>query len=214
MNNYPDSIPVCQLVDNNYFIRMTVADLDPLANNGSYLIPGLCIVTEQPELKEGYIAQWAGETWRYIEDHRDETVYSKETGKKIIISELGELPETVTTIPCPDSYHQWSESESKWVEKPNAEELRLQDRRKNAGSLNRNQILTELEIRLGFNKEKLVEIANERLEGERKIKIRNIILEGQVFNLDNVDLWLFFTETLDIEPERLFEFLEEAKNNY
>ena len=214
MNNYPDSIPVCQLDDNNYFIRMTIADLDPLANNGSYLIPRLCIVTEQPEFKNGYIAKWTGETWQYIEDHRDETVYSKETGQEIIISELGELPETVTAIPCPDSYHQWSESANNWVEKPNADELRLQDRRKNAGSLNRNQILTELEIRLGFNKEKLVDIANERLEGVRKIKIRNIILEGQSFNLDNEDLWQFFTETLNIEPERLFEFWEEAKNNY
>ena len=74
--------------------------------------------------------------------------------------------------------------------------------------------MTEVEIRLGFDKEKLVEIANEKLEGVRKIKIRNIILEGQAFNLDNDDLWQFFTETINIEPERLFEFWQEAKNNY
>ena len=127
--------------------------------------------------------------------------------------ELGVLPDTVTLI-APLPYSEWSESANNWVEKPNADELRLQDRRKNAGKLNRNQILTELEIRLGFDKEKLVEIANEKLEGVRKIKIRNIILEGQAFNLDNEDLWKFFTETLNIEPERLFEFWEEAKNNY
>ena len=148
-----------------------------------------------------------------IDDYRGQKVYTKTTGEEIEHKELGALPDTVTLI-APMPYSEWSESANNWVEKPNADELRLQDRRKNAGTLNRNQILTELEIRLGFDKEKLVDLANERLEGVRKIKIRNIILEGQSFNLDNDDLWQFFTETLNIEPEKLFEFWEEAKNNY
>ena len=85
------------------------------------------------------------------------------------------------------------------------------DKLKNSGSLNRNQILTKLEIRANFDKEKIVESANEKLEGVRKIKIRNIILEEQVFTLDNDDLWQFFTETLNTEPERLFKFWERTK---
>ena len=204
---------VCQLDENNIFVGVSPAYLNPLANDRSYLIPRGCINVPEPELKEGFALKWSSENWEYIEDHRGKVVYLKENGEKTKITELGTLPDTVTLI-APVPYSEWSESANNWVEKPNADELRMQDRRKNAGTLNRNQILTELEIRVGFNKEKLVEIANEKLEGARQIKIRNIILEGQSFNLDNDDLWQFFTETLNIEPEKLFEFWEEAKNNY
>lgn len=205
--------PVCQLDDDNIFVGMSPAYLDPLADDESYLIPRGCIDVPEPELKEGFALKWTGKGWEYIEDHRGKVVYLKENGEKTKITELGALPNTVTLI-APVPYSEWSESANNWVEKPNADELRILDKRINAGSLNRNQILTEVEIREGYDKEKLVEIANERLEGVRKIKIRNIILEGQEFNLDNDDLWQFFTETLNIEPEKLFEFWEEAKNNY
>ena len=204
---------VCQLDEKNIFIGISPAYLNPLANDGSYLIPRGCIDVPEPELKEGFALKWTGKGWEYIEDHRGKVVYLKENGEKTKITELGALPDTVTLV-APSPYSEWSESANNWVAKPNADELRILDRRKNAGSLNRNQILTELEIRVGYDKDKLVEIANERLEGVRKIKIRNIILEGQVFNLDNDDLWQFFTETLNIEPEKLFEFWEEAKNNF
>ena len=204
---------VCQLDDGNIFIDMAKAFINPKADDESYLIPRGCIDVPKPQLKEGFALKWSGEKWEYIEDHRGKLAYFKENGEKTRITELGVLPDTVTLI-APTPYSEWSESENNWVEKANADELRMQDRRKNAGSLNRNQILTEVEIREGYDKEKLVEIANERLEGIRRIKIRNIILEGQEFNLDNDDLWQFFTETLNIEPERLFEFWEEAKNNF
>lgn len=126
MKIYAPTIPVCQLDENNYFVGMTTADLDPLENNGHYLIPRLCIEAEEPEFKAGYIAQWSGESWQYIADHRGETVYSKETGQDIKISEPGELPETVTTTPCPDSFHHWSEKENKWVISPEAEAQKQQ----------------------------------------------------------------------------------------
>lgn len=187
-------------------LNSVVADseLPSLSNNQAYIVTGT-------RNQEGYFT--VTKNVSTIEDYRGQKVYIKTTGEEIEHKELGALPDTVTLI-APVPYSEWSESANNWVEKPNAEELRMQDRRKNAGTLNRNQILTELEIRLGFDKEKLVKIANEKLEGVRKIKIRNIILEGQSFNLDNEDLWQFFTETLNIEPERLFEFWEEAKNNY
>ena len=187
-------------------LNSVVADseLPSLSNNQAYIVTGT-------RNQEGYFT--VTKNVSTIEDYRGQKVYLKTTGEEIVYKELGVLPDTVTLI-APMPYSEWSESANNWVEKPNADELRLQDRRKNAGKLNRNQILTELEIRLGFDKEKLVEIANEKLEGVRKIKIRNIILEGQSFNLDNDDLWQFFTETLNIEPEKLFEFWEEAKNNY
>ena len=190
------SIPLNSVIADN--------ELPKLSENQAYIVTGT-------RNQDGYFT--VTENVTVIDDYRGQKVYIKTTGEEIEHKELGVLPDTVTLI-APLPYSEWSESANNWVEKPNADELRLQDRRKNAGKLNRNQILTELEIRLGFDKEKLVDLANERLEGVRKIKIRNIILEGQAFNLDNDDLWQFFTETLNIEPEQLFEFWEEAKNNY
>ena len=190
------SVPLNSVVDNS--------ELPSLSNNQAYIVTGT-------RNQDGYFT--VTENVTVIDDYRGQKVYLKTTGEEIEHQELGALPDTVTLI-APLPYSEWSESANNWVEKPNAEELRMQDRRKNAGTLNRNQILTEVEIREGYDKEKLVEIVNERLEGARRIKIRNIILEGQSFNLDNDDLWQFFTETLNIEQERLFEFWEEAKNNY
>jgi hypothetical protein len=126
MKEYAPTVPVCQLDKNNYFVGMTTADLDPLEGNGHYLIPRLCIKAEQPELRVGYIAQWHDTEWQYIEDHRGEVVYSKGTGEVVIIDELGKLPETVTTIPCPDSFHHWSKKENKWVMSPEAEAQKQQ----------------------------------------------------------------------------------------
>ena len=190
------SVPLDSVIADN--------QLPSLSKNQAYIVTG-------SRNQDGYFT--ITNNVSTIDDYRGQKVYLKTTGEEIEHKELGALPNTVTLI-APTPYSEWSESANNWVEKPNADELRLQDRRKNAGTLNRNQILTELEIRLGFDKEKLVDLANERLEGVRKIKIRNIILEGQAFNLDNDDLWQFFTETLNIEPEKLFEFWEEAKNNY
>ena len=213
MKEYSPTIPVCQLDENNYFIGMTIADLDPLNTDGNYLIPWLCIIADEPELKAGYIPQWLGNVWKYIEDHRGETVYSKQTGERIRISELGVLPDDVTTQ-APLPYSEWSEKAETWIEVSNADELRLLDKRKNAGMLNRSQILTQIELEHGENKEKLVEIAERELTGIHLIKVRNAIMEAQTFTLENDDIWQFFTDTLDIDQDRLFRLWEEAKSNY
>jgi len=210
MIRYEPTIPVCQLDENNYFVGMTTADLDPLENNGTYLIPRLCVDAKEPEQKNGFIPLWLGNVWKYIEDHRGETVYDKETGSPRIISELGLLPDDVTTQP-PLPYSEWSEKAGKWIELPNADELRLLDKRKDAGTLNRTQILIQIEIKYGKNKEKLVEIAEKELDGAHKIKVRNTILEAQTFSLGNDDIWQFFTETLNIDQDSLFQLWEEAK---
>ena len=204
------SIPVCQLDENGYFVGITTAPIDPLENDGSYLIPRLCIVEEPPEIKLAYVTQWTGKKWKYIEDHRGETVYSKKTGERINISELGLLPDDVTTQP-PLPYSEWSEKVGKWIELPNADELRLLDKRKGAGTLNRTQILIQIELTYGKKKEKLVEIAEKELDGAHKIKVCNAILEAQTFSLENDDIWQFLTVTLNIEPDKLFNLWEEAK---
>ena len=148
-----------------------------------------------------------------IDDFRGSAVFDKTTGEQLTHHELGALPETVTTLP-PIPYSKWSESKNTWVELDNADELRLTDRRKAAGTLTRNQILTEIEIRIGETKEKLLEIAERELVGEHLIKVRNAINEAIEFTLENDDIWQFFTETLGIAIDKLFEFWEEAKKNY
>ena len=213
MSEYKSSIAVCQLNENGYFVGMTTADLDPLEGNGNYLIPRLCIIADAPELKAGYIPQWLGNAWKYIEDHRGETVYSKKTGERINISELGKLPDDVTTQ-TPIPYSEWSDKADAWVEVSNVDELRLFDKRKDAGTLNRNQILTQIELVHGENKDKLVEIAERELSGVHLIKVRNAIMEAQTFTLENDDIWQFFTETLNINQDELFRLWEQAKSNY
>ncbi|NUE66713.1 hypothetical protein [Snodgrassella sp. ESL0253] len=148
-----------------------------------------------------------------VEDYRSEKVYLKETGEQVTITEIGVLPDNVTTL-SPIPYSEWSEETGKWVEKSNVDELRLWDKRKDAGILSRSQILTEIELQHGKSKDKLVEIAERELIGAHLIKVRNTILEAQTFTLANDDIWQFFTETLNIDQDRLFRLWEEAKKNY
>lgn len=212
MADYPITKPVCQLDENNYFIGMTTADLNPLDNNGSYLIPRLCVIAEKPKEKKNFIPQWSGNVWKYIEDHRGETVYSKKTGEMVVINELGVLPATVTTIPCPDIYHQWSDKTNNWIEKADAEQLRLQDKRNNAASLSRTQMLSQLEITLDKNKEALVKDAEDVLKGIDLIKIRNYILETQFFALNDDNWWKYLTDVLHLGEKQIFDIWNEAIN--
>ena len=187
-------------------LNSVVADsqLPSLSNNQAYIVTG-------ERNQDGHFT--VTENVTVINDYRGQKVYLKTTGEEIEHKELGALPNDVTTIP-PIAYSVWSESKNKWVEKPNAEELRLKDRRIKAGYLTRNQLLTVLEIHRGDNKEKLVEIATSKLTGVSLIKIRNALLEAQTFTLTNDDIWQFFTEILAIDIQLLFEMWEEAQNNY
>ena len=187
-------------------LNSVVADseLPTLSNNQAYIVTSV-------RNQDGYFT--VTENVTIIDDYRGQKVYIKTTGEEIEHKELGALPNDVTTIP-PIAYSVWSESKNKWVEKPNAEELRLKDRRIKAGYLTRNQLLTVLEIHRGDNKEKLLEIATSKLTGVSLIKIRNALLEAQTFTLTNDDIWQFFTEILAIDIQLLFEMWEEAQNNY
>ena len=187
-------------------LNSVVADseLPSLSNNQAYIVTG----TRNQDV---YFT--VTENVTVIDDYRSQKVYIKTTGEEIEHKELGALPDTVTLI-APTPYSEWSESANNWVEKPNAEELRLKDRRIKAGYLTRNQLLTVLEIHRGDNKEKLVEIATSKLTGVSLIKVRNALLEAQTFTLTNDDIWQFFTEILAIDIQLLFEMWEEAQNNY
>lgn len=51
--------------------------------------------------------------WEYITDHRGETVYDKQTGQPVVMTDLGDYPKSVTTIAPATPYDIWDGSE--WV---------------------------------------------------------------------------------------------------
>ncbi|HBV1526409.1 TPA: tail fiber assembly protein [Escherichia coli] len=52
-------------------------------------------------------------SWEYVPDHRGETVYSTENGRKVPISDIGEYPENTTTKAPSTPYDKWDGE--KWV---------------------------------------------------------------------------------------------------
>lgn len=175
------------------------------------LEPNQTLIVNGSPNSEGYFT--VSQNLKIIDDFRGVKVFFKENGQQTIYDKLGALPEEITLTP-PLPYSSWDEAKKKWVELANADELRLLDKRKAAGILTRNQFLTEMEIRLDVNKETLVEIAEKKLEGIHLIKVRNAINEAVEFNLVNDSTWEFLTSTLQIKPNVLFEFWDEAKKNY
>lgn len=46
-------------------------------------------------------------SWEYVPDHRGETVYSTENGRKVPISDIGEYPENTTTKAPSTQFDKW-----------------------------------------------------------------------------------------------------------
>lgn len=71
------------------------AQLDPLesAKQGKavYLMPANATDIEPLKIKNGFTQVWNGESWEYIEDHRDETIFNGVGYDKI--RKIGKVPE-------------------------------------------------------------------------------------------------------------------------
>ncbi|EAA8358367.1 tail fiber assembly protein [Salmonella enterica subsp. enterica serovar Pomona] len=102
--------------DTNEFIGAGDAYIPPHTG-----LPAHCTDIEPPEIPAGSIAVFDSEknTWNVVEDHRGQTVYRTDTGEAIWISELGSLPENVTTISSDGQYEKWDGT--KWVKDEEAE---------------------------------------------------------------------------------------------
>ena len=92
---------------------------------------------------------------------------------------------------------------------PDEEKLAL--KRSGAFNLSRCQFLTMAELDLGKDKDALMAVVTENYQGKTLVKLRNYILESQVFSLDNDELWQFLTVSLNIEQDKLFNMWKEAK---
>lgn len=91
-----------------------------LASSVEFLAVGVGIpanaCTDAPvDTKDGYAVcrTVSLDGWGYVTDHRGETVYDTETGQPVEIAELGDYPESVTTIKPLTPYDHWNGSE--WV---------------------------------------------------------------------------------------------------
>jgi len=116
-NQYPPTKPVCQLDADNLYLHQTVADLDPLAADGSYLLPAGCIDTQPPEPRAGFAACWLPEknAWQYLPDHRGQTAYQTSDGAAVVIEKAGELPEGLTFTPRENEHQTWDAKAKSWV---------------------------------------------------------------------------------------------------
>lgn len=83
-----------------YLLARTLndGDRDPL-NPDTYLIPGGCTTTPPPEVAASEAAVLRNGAWEVVEDHRGEAVYVG--GTRMIISDLGPLPDGASVDPPP-----------------------------------------------------------------------------------------------------------------
>ncbi|QLJ63564.1 tail fiber assembly protein [Serratia marcescens] len=82
-------------------------------------LPAYCTDTKAPEATEGRVACFENDTWVLKEDYRGKTVWEKKTRKKMVIDQLGPLPETVTIMKPMSDYDVWDAD--KWVKDEKAE---------------------------------------------------------------------------------------------
>ena len=116
-NQYPPTKPVCQLDADNLYLHQTVADLDPLAADGGYLLPAGCVDTQPPETRAGFAARWLPERaeWQYLPDHRGKTAYRTADGAAVQIEQVGELPDELTFTPRENEHQTWDDKAKAWV---------------------------------------------------------------------------------------------------
>ncbi len=83
-------------------------------------LPAHCTDIAPPEIPVGSVAVFnsGNKTWNVVEDHREQTIYSTETGEGIFIYELGPLPDNTTTLAPENNYQEWDGTA--WVTNVNA----------------------------------------------------------------------------------------------
>ncbi|EBA3098797.1 tail fiber assembly protein [Salmonella enterica subsp. indica] len=105
MSDIPQTIKIFNLrSDTNEFIGAGDAYIPPHTG-----LPANCTNIAPPDIPASHIAVFDAETqtWSLHEDHRGETVYDTTTGNQVYISELGPLPENVTSVSPDGEYQKW-----------------------------------------------------------------------------------------------------------
>lgn len=89
------------------FIGTGVADPDPL-DAESWLVPALAYLDAPPAPQAGKVARRtaAGDAWELVEDMRG-PAFEKATGREVMVSDLGSLPESLTRTPPVTVHDVW-----------------------------------------------------------------------------------------------------------
>ena len=117
MSSRPQTIKVFNLrADTREFISAGDAYISPHTG-----LPANCTTVSPPEIPAGYAAVFdsAGEKWVFVEDHRDQTFYDKNTGRAVYISELGVLPDNLINAAPGGDFMKWDGEQ--WVKDTEAE---------------------------------------------------------------------------------------------
>lgn len=79
-------------------------------------LPANCYIEKALNPRKGYaIVRNSSDKWEYIEDHRNEKVYSKEDGTEFTIQTLGPIPDKYTTLPRPSEAYTFDNKKNEWV---------------------------------------------------------------------------------------------------
>lgn len=119
MSDTPQTIKIFNLrSDTNEFIGAGDAYIPPHTG-----LPANCTDIAPPDIPSSYIAVFDSETqtWSLHEDRRGETVYDTTTGNQVYISDLGPLPENVTSVSPGGGYKKWDSKAQVWVNDEAAE---------------------------------------------------------------------------------------------
>ncbi|EIF7829148.1 tail fiber assembly protein [Salmonella enterica] len=119
MSDTPQTIKIFNLrSDTNEFIGAGDAYIPPHTG-----LPANCTDIAPPDIPSSYIEVFDSEiqTWSLHEDHRGETVYDTTTGNQVYISDLGPLPENVTSVSPGGGYKKWDGKAQVWVNDEAAE---------------------------------------------------------------------------------------------
>jgi hypothetical protein len=91
------------------FLREEGALASPL-EPGVFPLPANMTRTPPPAAMPQKRAVWNGKDWVMVEDHRGTIVYNKTTLEVSIMSSLGPIPASVTSVAPPSSFYSWKGS--------------------------------------------------------------------------------------------------------
>ncbi|ARF52797.1 tail fiber assembly protein [Pantoea stewartii] len=77
-------------------------------------LPADCTETAPPEAVTGYAWIYTSGAWLQVEDHRGTTVYVKASRVGVLVTTLGALLDTVTTIAPATEYDAWNATTGAW----------------------------------------------------------------------------------------------------
>lgn len=99
------------------FTSSALADASPL-EPGQFLVPANATLEAPPLAGPNQVAVFSGGAWSLLPDLRNAALYSTETGERIAVTAIGDVPANATTKARPNAGHQWNAEAQTWQENP------------------------------------------------------------------------------------------------